>query len=291
LFHSVFRKIAVKELFMAWNPRSLAVALLVVCLLVGSWGCNAEKKPSKSGSNNASSTADSPSTVGDGSTAKTTESDASTDDPATTLAKNSADSPKSNDDNPPVLPGPKTETKPESKTKKPAKEKTAITPPAAIPKVFLSDKLKATCLVNVGDVMPDGEFRVGNEAVALDSLYGESLTVVFFWTSGPRASNEELFGDMQKDVLERYASKGLKVVGVKVGDKPENVKEIMQKSGAKFATVEDSASQYFNRIAKSEIPRVYLLDPTGKILWFDIGYARATRRELQTALKAVFGGK
>jgi hypothetical protein len=273
---------------MAWNPRSLAVGLLIVCFLVGSWGCNAEKKPPKSGKNNASNSAASDTTADDDSAVKKTDNAASTDEPAINTPKNTAtESPKATEDNPPAIPAPEAV----KQTKKPPKEKTAIAPLAAVPKVFLSDKLKATCLVNVGDMMPDGEFRVGNEAVALDSLYGESLTVVFFWTSGPRASTEELFGDMQKDVLERYASKGLKIVGIKVGDKPENMKEIMQKSGAKFATVEDSASQYFNRIAKSELPRVYLLDATGKILWFDIGYARATRRELQTSLKAVYEGK
>jgi hypothetical protein len=32
---------------------------------------------------------------------------------------------------------------------------------------------------------------------------------------------------------------------------------------------------------------VYLLDPQGKVLWFDIDYSLATRRELNQALRAV----
>jgi hypothetical protein len=34
-----------------------------------------------------------------------------------------------------------------------------------------------------------------------------------------------------------------------------------------------------------------VLDPTGKIVWFDIEYSLATRRELHQALEVITGGK
>jgi hypothetical protein len=37
------------------------------------------------------------------------------------------------------------------------------------------------------------------------------------------------------------------------------------------------------------MPRTYLLDPTGKILWFDVEYSRSTRRDLSEALDAMVG--
>ena len=53
----------------------------------------------------------------------------------------------------------------------------------------------------------------------------------------------------------------------------------------------DPQGEYFKTVAKEKLPRVYLLDASGKILWFDIDYARAMRRDLQTAIRAVLEGK
>jgi hypothetical protein len=35
------------------------------------------------------------------------------------------------------------------------------------------------------------------------------------------------------------------------------------------------------------LPRTYLLDSSGKILWFDLEYSRSTRRELNQAIRYV----
>jgi hypothetical protein len=121
------------------------------------------------------------------------------------------------------------------------------------------------------------------------------LTVVLFWNAGTteysKQSVVEALGDLQKDVLEPNAEKDLKVVGIDVGDKAEEVKQAQEKSGAAFPLLLDPQGDYFKSVATEKLPRVYLLDGSGKILWFDIDYARATRRELLTGIKAVLEGK
>ena len=199
------------------------------------------------------------------------------------------------DDNPPPVPAP-TPSKP-TKANTPSKTvKQELPPPAAIPKVSLTDKLRATCLVKVGDDLPEAELAgLDGNKVALKSLYGDALTVVIFWNAGgtvhSRQSVVEALGDMQKDVLEPFAAKELKVVGINVGDKPDDAKKSLNDGGATFPNLLDPDRGYFKSVATEKLPRVYLLDAAGKILWFDLEYARATRRELLTAIRAVLEGK
>jgi hypothetical protein len=35
------------------------------------------------------------------------------------------------------------------------------------------------------------------------------------------------------------------------------------------------------------LPRLYVLDPAGKIVWFDIEYSESTRRELEQTLSVL----
>jgi hypothetical protein len=39
------------------------------------------------------------------------------------------------------------------------------------------------------------------------------------------------------------------------------------------------------QVATSKLPRSYLLDPSGKILWFDLEYSPTTRRDLAQAIR------
>ncbi|MCC6126870.1 MAG: redoxin domain-containing protein [Pirellulales bacterium] len=284
---------------MAWNPRCVWSALLAAGLMAGIAGCEPAKKSGDSAREKPSREAspiesmpkpseESPSQATEKAEPAAEPADKTAIMPIEPTVKPPVDAPATpRDDNPPPVPAPKKD----EPIKLAPKEKRPLLPPAAIPKVFLSEELRAACLVNVGDALPQGEFSLDGKKAALDSLYGESLTVVFFWTSGSRSAATELFEDMQKDVLEPFEEQGLKVVAIKVGDKPEDMKAIAEKSGAKYPAVEDPAGRYFHAVATGKLPRVYLLDGGGKILWFDIGYVRATRRDLQTAIRAVLEGK
>ncbi len=39
------------------------------------------------------------------------------------------------------------------------------------------------------------------------------------------------------------------------------------------------------------MPRTYLVDSQGKILWFDMEYSRSTRRDLRDAIRVVLNTK
>lgn len=169
-------------------------------------------------------------------------------------------------------------------------------PPLTIPKVGLTDSLLATCLVNVGDIMPDGEVRTADGGkILLKSQYGDKFTVVFFWAEGKsnytRLSANSALQDLRTDIAEPFAAKGIKVIGVNVGDNPSSIQERLQQRGVKLPYYFDPDKAFFSKAATSMLPRIYLLDASGKIVWFDTEYSQATRRNLMQAIQVSLGEK
>lgn len=175
---------------------------------------------------------------------------------------------------------PKSDTEPEVK------------PPATIPPVNLLEKDRDACVVFVGDTMREVELPDQNDSVqALHELYGQKATVVCFWTNGEPPygpiSATGLLEDLQRDYAKPYAEKGLKVIAINVGDTAEIVSQQVQQSGATFPMLLDPEAGYFKKeVAKEKLPRLYLLDAQGKILWLDIEYSGPTREQLDQAVRA-----
>ena len=57
--------------------------------------------------------------------------------------------------------------------------------------------------------------------------------------------------------------------------------------GALWAAGFDGAA--LAQIGSVALPRLYVLDPTGNIVWFDIEYSESTRRELAQTLRVLTG--
>lgn len=166
-------------------------------------------------------------------------------------------------------------------------------PPASMPKVVLSDSWRATCLVQVGDTLPLGELAdTEGKPVTLASLLGKRATVVLFWNQGAttetKARATTALDDLMRKVAEPYGAQGINVVAINVGDPAEVVKAAA--GAVKYPVLSDSDSSYFAKVAKEHLPRVYLLDASGKILWFDMEFTRDTRRNLLNGLSAMLGG-
>ena len=159
-------------------------------------------------------------------------------------------------------------------------------PKPTIPQVGLSAELLATCVVKVGDSMPDGELPdPDGKLQSLASLRGKKLTVLFFWTADNPYSLGEV-EDLNDDVARAYADRGVKVIGVDHGDIPEKVRQKVKELAVVFPVLMDPKSEYFGKVAREKILRTYLLDADGRILWFDVEYSRSTRRDLLQAIDA-----
>lgn len=167
-------------------------------------------------------------------------------------------------------------------------------PPAEVPEVRLTDALLATCLVRVDDLMPDGELPdLEGNPQRLSDLFGEKLTVVFFWATGDSSYSKmaatSALEDLQKDVAEPYSGKGVRVIGINVREEPELAREQVSKAGANFTNLVDGDGAFFSQVATEKLPRAYLVDGDGKILWFDLEYSHATHRDVLQAIQVELG--
>lgn len=164
--------------------------------------------------------------------------------------------------------------------------------PASIPKVQLSKGDVALCRVKVGDKMPAIALPKvdGSGEVKLSELLGKKATVVVFW-KGDRRMEMQLLADIGPDVVEPFAKSDVTVVGISINEKAASAKAALDRAGASFPNLLDTDGKAFGQVGSGKLPRIYALDPSGKILWFDIEYSLATRRELHQTLRAVVGGK
>jgi hypothetical protein len=187
--------------------------------------------------------------------------------------------------------------KPEPRPKKSRKAAPKVEEPPpkpTIPKVSLTAVQRATCLVQVGDLLPEAALPdLEGKTQDLKSLYGEKLTVVCFWGVQDSKFTEAVAVDMLQSLDQEfaapYADKGVHVIGVSVEGQPEVVGQLVAKAGARFAELLDRDKAFFAKVATEKMPRVYLLDAAGKILWFDVEYSRSTRREMLQGIRVALG--
>jgi peroxiredoxin len=160
--------------------------------------------------------------------------------------------------------------------------------PPKIPSVALSKQHQSLCKLKVGDTMPAFELQElgGNQPRSLAELAGDKATLLVFWKADRRMAREQL-ADLRYDVVEPFGERGVAVVGIAVEQSAADTEKTLQGAGAKFPNLLDPDGEAFARVGNEKLPRTYLLDPDGKILWFDIEYSHATRRELNQALQAL----
>ncbi len=165
----------------------------------------------------------------------------------------------------------------------------AATDAPAMPPVLLTEQHQALCRIGVGDTMPAIEAtQLGGRRIKLSDLYGKRVTVVVFWKDDRRMAREEL-ADLGPDVVEPFAGQGVAVVGVAVQEPARAAQAALRQAQATFPNLLDQDGQALAAVGSEKLPRTYLVDPRGKVLWFDIEYSLATRRELNQALRSLVG--
>lgn len=193
--------------------------------------------------------------------------------------------------------GPEAEPGPDEAAKSQPEEKPEPEPPPpplTVPEVHMPEALRETCVAFVDDTMPDTELAdLEGNTKPLAELRGEKLTVVFFWKRGEelvaQMTTTAALEDLQKDVAEPYGPKGVAVVAVNVKDPVEDARTSVEEAGAQYPVLSDPEGECFAKVATQELPRVYLLDAEGKIIWLDVEYSRITRRNLMQAIQVELG--
>jgi peroxiredoxin len=161
-------------------------------------------------------------------------------------------------------------------------------PPANMPGVSLSAAHEKACLVKVGDKFPSGALPdQAGKVQELDKLRGR-YTLVVFWTANESAALEQLV-DIEQMIWPAYKNLGLQVIAINPldGNTPA-AKAKLAPLKLSFPLLNDANGKFFGTVGINHLPRTYLLDGQGKILWFDLEYSRTTRRLLLQALSSIW---
>ena len=152
------------------------------------------------------------------------------------------------------------------------------------PIVLLSTQHAETCLLKVDDTFPDVTLQTPDgQADQLWPHLGERLTVVVFWDCQHPLAVEQL-RRLEAEVARPYSEVGLRVVAINVGDSTEDQQAILSPVQPTYPALQDVDRQVYSQIATGLMPRTYLLDPQGRVLWLDVEYSRSSRRELRNAI-------
>ncbi len=153
-----------------------------------------------------------------------------------------------------------------------------------IPRVWLSDGHSKQCKVGVGESFPVVKLPNLEGAVTdLASLRGKKATVVLFWHPDRWMARTALV-DMQRDLVSKFDPEQLAVVGIAVHQQANTLPDFLREVHADFPQLVDTSGEALSKVGTFALPRLYVLDSEGTIVWFDIEYSEATRRELQQVL-------
>jgi len=148
------------------------------------------------------------------------------------------------------------------------------------------------CKVKVGAELPAIELPKadGSGNTKLGDLFGKKATVVVFWKGDRRMAREQL-ADIGPDVIEPFSKEGVNVIGIAVQESPDTAQQTLTKTKANFPNLVDADGNAFSQVGRDNLPRTFVLDSDGKVVWFDIAYSLSTRRELNSTLRALTGSK
>lgn len=175
-------------------------------------------------------------------------------------------------------------------------------PPHAIPPVALTEAVRKTCLVQVGQAFPVAADELaklpdmrGAGSQTASVAFGPKLSVVCFWQLGSsprsRLAALDLLEFLDQDIARQFAGQGLSALCIHVGE-AAGLAALDPSGEIRLPCLVDPQGELFARVAMGTeyMPRIYLLDARRTVLWFDVEYSSATRRYLREAIEAALNG-
>jgi thiol-disulfide isomerase/thioredoxin len=208
-------------------------------------------------------------------------------------AEDTSKKPPSMDSQPPVAQA--VDEEPVEKAPVPIEASETMAPaPKSIPVTKLPQALREACLVWIADPLPAGELTtVGGEKAVVADLLGKKATVVFFWAAGSseiaQKTAAQALADLQADAKAVYGDQGLAVIAINPKDPADKVKELLGTVKVDYPVLLDAGGSYFAKIATEGLPRVYVLDEAGKIVWLDPEFSEVSRETLKLTLQVMLG--
>lgn len=144
------------------------------------------------------------------------------------------------------------------------------------------DDVEATTLIHAGDMAPDFTVEMlDGSSVTLSKLQGKP-TLLIFWATWCPPCREEL-SHLQEGVIDVFGNK-INVLPISRGEKREVVEGFLDKMGYTFAVGLDGDQSIYRKYATNYIPRCWVIDSKGEVVYAGVGYDEAIAAEVQKAL-------
>ena len=145
------------------------------------------------------------------------------------------------------------------------------------------DDLAETTLINAGDIAPDftAEMLDGSH-VTLSKLKGKPTLLIFWATWCPPCRLE--LSKLQEHIIDPYGDR-INVLPLSRGEERSVVEEYISKMGYTFAVGLDSDQSIFNKYATNYIPRCFVIDAKGKVLYSGVGYDDVVAMEVEESIE------
>ncbi|MFO7864341.1 MAG: TlpA disulfide reductase family protein, partial [Salinivirgaceae bacterium] len=140
----------------------------------------------------------------------------------------------------------------------------------AVSPAFAQDE---TDVVMVGDKAPRFTVKtIDDKTVCLNNLKGKYVLVNFFATWCKPCIQELPL--VEKNIQQRFAEKGLVVVVLGRGHSLKELQLFNERKKFTFHIAADPQRSIYDLYARKFIPRTYLIDPSGKIIYANAGYTK-----------------
>ena len=145
------------------------------------------------------------------------------------------------------------------------------------------DDLAETTLINAGDVAPDFTVEMlDGSKVPLSALQGKPTLLIFWATWCPPCRLE--LSKLQEHIIDRYGDK-INVLPISRGEERAKVEEYISKMGYTFAVGLDGDQSIYRKYATNYIPRCFVIDAKGKVLYSGVGYDEAIAKEVEQSIE------
>ena len=141
------------------------------------------------------------------------------------------------------------------------------------------DDLAETTLINAGDMAPDFTVEMlDGGKVTLSELQGKPTLLIFWATWCPPCRLE--LSKLQEHIIDRYGDR-INVLPISRGEERAKVEGYISKMGYTFAVGLDGDQSIFNKYATNYIPRCFVIDANGKVLYSGVGYDDVVASEVE----------
>ncbi len=145
------------------------------------------------------------------------------------------------------------------------------------------EEVEATTLVQVGQMAPDFTVTMlDGRQIKLSELRGNAVMLCFWATWCPPCRQE--LAHLQEGVLDKFEGSKLVVLPISRGEKREVVEKFIADNGYKFAVGLDPERQIYDQYASNFIPRTFIINKQGKVVYRTAGYDEDIAQQVNAAI-------